>query len=479
VIPLAVYLLTFIMAFSRRLRLPTRAISPTATAALLAVFPLAAVDFPIHSGSVWTLMACHLLILFLGGLLCHSALADSRPSTTFLTEFYFLIALGGVLGGMFVSIVAPVIFSTIFEYPLLIGTIMFFRVSHHRAAVGWRDIVQVAGYAFLVDGTIRLLKWMDVDAAYFTLSWHWSEISRDDMVVAITGAALILTLLAFRKKPVPFALAFAALVTTLAVEVPRQYQTTTVVHIDRNFFGVKKVLFNAGDNTRQLLHGDTVHGLESLDPAQSGEPLFYYHRGGALSDIISLLDRSSKSTVAVVGLGAGTIAAYATPMRHITFIDIDPQMVDIARTYFTFLGRCSSNCEVVVGDGRLSIEARHGTKYDLIVLDAFNSDAVPAHLISREAVRMYVSKLQLRGVLLFHVSNRYLDVGRLAASVAIDEGLHAYARPDDDYIAAVRTSDDLSAIPNREKWIELARPPNLRSWTDDYSNVVSLIRWKR
>ncbi len=152
-------------------------------------------------------------------------------------------------------------------------------------------------------------------------------------------------------------------------------------------------------------------------------------------------------------------------------------MVEIARIYFPFFDRCGTNWDVVVGDGRLSLEARSEADYDLIVLDAFNSDSIPAHLISREAVRSFRSKLRDGGALLFHVSNRYLDVGKLAAAVSIDEGLRAFRRADDDYIVAVRNPADLDAIAHKDQWNELTRSADLRAWTDDYSNVVSLIRW--
>jgi SAM-dependent methyltransferase len=476
VIPLAVYLLTFIVAFSPGWRRWTTAVSGICTLVILLLSPLAA-GIPIHSGSIWMVMCLHLLILFFGSLLCHSALSYLRPSPQFLTEFYFVLALGGVLGGVFASIVAPSLFRTIIEYPLLVGTLMFFRRSAARGPARRTDAIAVAAYLAFVDAAIRLLKWSGVDASYFTLSLNWNEISRDDWIVAATGLLMLLALLLFRRKPLSFALCFASFVLALAIEVPRQYATTEVVHVNRNFFGVKKVTFDEADNTLKLLHGDTLHGLESLAPDSIGEPLFYYYRGGAFSDVMHILDGRARSRVAVVGLGAGTIGAYAGPQRHITFIDIDPQMVDIARDYFTFLTRCGNNCDVIVGDGRLAIEAQPAGVYDLIVLDAFNSDSVPAHLVSREAVRMYVSKLAPGGVLLFHVSNRYLDVRSLAAAVALDEGLRTYRRPDDDYIAAAKHEQDVTAMANRDQWQEMSRPPDLRSWTDDYSNVVRLIRW--
>jgi spermidine synthase len=476
VIPLAVYLLTFIVAFSPGRRRCTPTVSGVCTFFILLLSPLAA-GIPIHSGSIWIALCLHLLILFFGSLLAHSALADTRPSTRFLTEFYFVLALGGVLGGAFASIVAPSLFRTIIEYPLLVGTLMFFRRSGTRLAARPTDAIAAAAYVVLADGAIRLLKWSGVDASYFTLSFNWNEISRDDLIVAATGLAMLLALLLFRKKPLSFALCFAAFVLALAIEVPRQYATSEVVYVDRNFFGVKKVTFDEADNTRKLLHGDTLHGLESLAPDSIGEPLFYYYRGGAFSDVMHILDGRARSRVAVVGLGAGTIGAYAGAQRHITFIDIDPQMVDIARDYFTFLSRCGSNCDVIVGDGRLAIEAQPAGAYDLIVLDAFNSDSVPAHLVSREAVQMYVSRLAPGGVLLFHVANRYLDVRSLAVAVSIDEGLRTYSRKDDDYIAAAKHEQDVAAMANRDKWQELSRPPDLRSWTDDYSNIVRLIRW--
>jgi len=227
--------------------------------------------------------------------------------------------------------------------------------------------------------------------------------------------------------------------------------------------------------------------VESLDVALAGQPLSYYHKTGPIGDVMELLSARAHQHVGVVGLGTGTIAAYGGPARHITFFDVDPQVVHIASDFFTFVKRCGGNCDIVVGDGRLSIQGQPEHEFDLIVLDAFNSDSIPSHLVSREAVRMYTSKLKPDDILLFHVSNRYLDVERLATGVSIDEGLNAFIRHDDDeeptgkaasdYVAAVQHASDLDAIPHKEDWDEGHKPTEIKSWTDDYSNMMSVIRW--
>src|SRR5262249_34230166 len=159
---------------------------------------------------------------------------------------------------------------------------------------------------------------------------------------------------------------------------------------------------------RKLLHGDTTHGIESTDPKRVGQPLSYYYPGGAVSDVIEMMrGRRRAQRLAVLGLGAGTMAAYADATHRMTFYEIDPAVEAVARKYFTFLGQCGSNCDVVMGDGRLQLAREPDASFDLILLDAFSSDSVPTHLLSLEALEIYLAKLKQDGVLLFHVSNRY------------------------------------------------------------------------
>jgi len=489
VIPLAVYLLTFIMAFARRIRLSTALVSSIATLVLLVLFPIAAVGVPVHASEIWKLMAAHITILFFASLLCHSSLADRRPSTKYLTEFYFVIALGGVLGGIFTAIIAPALFSTVFEYPLLIALVAFFRQPRNAdQRMGWKDVAAVAAFGLLLATAIYgIISWARIDITDFALSWNDLKTS-NNMAIAITEIVLILAVLLFRRRVFTFGLAFSILVVTYALILPREFEGAARLFVARDFFGVKKVLYDRNENMRKLLHGDTMHGVESLDITLAGEPLSYYHKTGPIGDVMTMLSSRPNQHVGVVGLGTGTIAAYGSPSRHITFFDVDPQVVDIARNFFTFIRRCGNDCNVIVGDGRLSIQAQPDREFDLLVLDAFNSDSIPAHLVSREAVRMYMSKLKPAGVLLFHVSNRYLDVERLATVVALDEGLPAFVRHDDDeeptgkaasdYVAAVRRAEDLSDIPHKEAWEQVEKPTDIKAWTDDYSNMMSVIRWK-
>src|SRR5262249_18134235 len=245
--------------------------------------------------------------------------------------------------------------------------------------------------------------------------------------------------------------------------LPQFYGSSQFVFTARNFFGVKGVKIDLGTNSRRLLHGDTLHGLESLDPELVGQPLSYYHETGPVGDVMKMLSNRLDHNIGVVGLGTGSMAGWTAPHRHITFFDIDPQVYDIANSFFTFLRACRENCDVVIGDGRLSIEKSYDGAFDLLMLDAFNSDSIPAHLISREAIRMYMTKLKPNGFLMFHVSNRYMDVEGLVSAVVTDASLEALVRYDDaqqnplkarsHYVVAARDPDALGSLEQDENWL--------------------------
>jgi len=204
--------------------------------------------------------------------------------------------------------------------------------------------------------------------------------------------------------------------------------------------------------------------------------------------VMKMMNDRPNQNVGIIGLGTGSLAAYANPSRHITFFEIDPQMIDIAQSFFTYLRRCAGNCTIVVGDGRLKVAEVHPGQLDLLIVDAFSSDSIPAHLVSQEAVGIYVSRLKSDGVLLFHVSNRYLDVQSLVSAVLIHAGLTTFIRRDEDhsiagksasdYVAGARDAAALESIQTNPAWQRVASAPDLRPWTDDYSNVLSLVRWR-
>jgi spermidine synthase len=327
---------------------------------------------------------------------------------------------------------------------------------------------------FLVVGASKLLQWASVD------------ITSDWKTTLAVDAVIILLAYLLRHRAFRFGLAFAILVMTYRSVLPQFYGGNQFVFTARNFFGVKGVKFDVGTNSRRLLHGDTLHGIESLDPELLGQPVSYYHETGPVGDVMTMLRERQDQHIGVVGLGTGSMAGWTAPHRHITFFDIDPQVYDIATTFFTFLHKCGNNCDVILGDGRLNIEKAPPNEFDLLMLDAFNSDSIPAHLVSREAVQMYLTKLKPDGLLMFHVSNRYMDVEALVSSVVKDASLEAMVRYDEEqqmslkarshFIIAAQHSDAFGSLKTDENWLKVEKPEHIEPWTDDYSNMLEILR---
>jgi hypothetical protein len=473
--PLALYLLTFIVAFARRHHATSARVSRILPMVLLCLFPLVAAGWVAPPGLNWVIIGAHLALLFCGALLCHTRIAESRPDANHITEFYFWIAFGGVLGGIFTATLAPLIFKSVVEYPLLVALLPFFRRSNRSNTWAW-DILLPAMLAAAIAVT-----WIVFRIAHLDSDTNW---------LALAHTALFFVVYKFKDWTRRFALAFAVLMAAYTLILPGFIEGANRIYTARNFFGVKKVLDDPAAHLRKLLHGDTIHGIESTDPSRSGKPLSYYYSGGSVSDVMDMLrERNKPQRYAVLGLGAGTMAAYADGGHHVRFYEIDPTVEPIARQYFTFLPRCGSNCDVVVGDGRLQLAREHDGSFDLLLLDAFSSDSVPTHLLSREAVRMYLSKLTPDGVLLFHVSNRYLDVERLVSALVTDAGLVAFSRFDEagdlrkmgkssaNHLVAARSLRHLEGIAGRTGWKRVGPPEDFRPWTDDYSNLLSVIKW--
>jgi protein-L-isoaspartate O-methyltransferase len=476
VMPLAVYLITFMIAFARRFRLSPITLSRIVPVILLVLFPFVAASRPVAANLLWYLLGAHILVLFAGALLCHTALASRRPDTRHLTEFYFWVALGGALGGIFVAVMAPFIFRTVVEYPLLVVMIAFFRDTRDpNEKINWRDWIYPALLGALVA------------AAWYGLKWATVDVTEDTKTALAVDAVLVLVAYLFRKRRFRFAFAMAILIFGYHLALPGFLDSNPVVYIGRDFFGIKKVVYEVESNMRKLLHGDTLHGLESQDPAFSGQPLSYYHETGPVGDVMNMISDRPSEHVGVVGLGTGSMAAWARPNRHVTYFEIDPQIVDVATYFFTFLRRCDKNCDVVMGDGRLSIEKQPDGTFDVLMLDAFDSDSIPAHLVSREAVQMYLRKLKPNGMILFHVSNRYMDVESLVSALIIDASLEGLVRYDNDeeapgktssdYVVAARRPESLGSLEQNENWTHVEKPAGILPWTDDYSNMLKIVRW--
>jgi predicted membrane-bound spermidine synthase len=473
VVPLAIYLGTFIAAFGR-VHVSSARVAKLIPVALLAFFPLVTAGVVAPPGLNWILVGVHLILFAFGALLCHTALAESRPDPAYLTQYYFWLALAGVMGGAFTALLAPAIFPTVLEYPLLVAALAFFRPA--LKPVRRSDFAPALVLLVVSIGIWILFRRTNIDG--------------DANVPALVHTAFIFACYKIRNHPQRFAMALAVLILGYSFALPHYIEGDNRLHVSRNFFGVKKVLDDSETRLRVLLHGDTTHGIEATDPARRGQPLSYYHPTGPVGDVMEMISaRSGSQRLAVLGLGSGTMASYGGPEMRVTFYEIDPEMPDVAGRFLTYLGNCGGPCEVLLGDGRLQLARAADGAFDMLMLDAFSSDSIPAHLLSKEALELYLAKLAPGGILLFNVSNRFLDVKELVSAAVTDAGLVAFFRSDEagelraegktdaDHLVAARTLVDLESIANRQSWSRVSRPANFRVWTDDYSNILGLMRW--
>jgi hypothetical protein len=424
VVPLGLYLLTFVVAFS-----PGRAGTTLARAGALALPPLAlllaAVLATEPGWPLWVLLLVHLGASTAVAMSCHGALAADRPPPRHLTAFYGWVALGGAMGGAFNAVVAPLAFDAHVEYPLalLLGCLLW-------------------------PGLTRLRE--------------------RDRRLAVAAPALV-------------AMGVAGVLVGGAVE--RASSAEPVLVRERNFFGVHRVEAGASALHR-LLNGTTLHGAQVPGTVV---PTTYYHPRSPIGQLVEEVRGRRTRRVAVIGLGAGTMACHARRGERWTFYEIDPKVERVARDrrLFTYLRDCPGAFDVVLGDGRLSLERAPPGAFGLVVADAFSSDAIPVHLVTREALALYRSRLAPGGVLAFHISNRYLDLDPVLGALAREAGLACRVGDVDrpgpfvrgeaasTWVAIARRMHDLGSLPG---WRPCARDEEIEPWTDAHSNVFDVLR---
>ncbi|RZJ05223.1 MAG: spermidine synthase [Brevundimonas sp.] len=470
VVPLALYLLTFVIAFQ------TKPLINTDRALLWqgAFVPLAVVLMCMDQTSLWANLIAHLGAFFFATLVCHQALAARKPPASKLTEFYLLMSLGGVIGGAFTAFVAPAVFSTVVEYPVVLVLTLLAR-PFGEGRPTWRHVVWLVlaiGLAAAVALTPRdpALKFVPVLFA-----------------LASAGVALLLA-----RRAVLFAVALGALAMQSLFAAPDKLQN---LHIARSFFGVHRVTTDTvpqlGGAVHLLFHGTTMHGAQPLAPAFRCQPTNYYAPAGAIGQTYAgVLGAGPNKTLAVVGLGGGSVATYTRAGDRLRFFEIDPEVERIARNpaYFTYINECAKGrVDVVLGDARLTMASEPVGSYDLIHLDAFTSDTVPTHLLTAEALQLYLDRLKPGGVLLMHISNRNLALEAPVAATAKSLGavtlMQEYAPPKGtpNLVAApsqvmliARDDRSLAAFAADGRWRE-AQANGVRPWTDDYTNIVGAI----
>ena len=584
---------------------------------------LAACFYARSSESMLQFLLLHLATFFFTALVCHGELARSRPDAVHLTEFYIWMSLGGVLGGLFNAIVAPLVFNNVIEYPMVIALACMLRPTLWQPAnpvrARWFDLVLPLWVWFLLKaiakfvlpagwitlGRVRLpgdlITWV---AGVFILAatglmaftfrkaaarvavilvvvilaalmgfeagtrqgtdviqvWQylqrWGEslpklgkFVPNARVAALAVGALLA--LVFSARPLRFGLTIGAILLAGQLWFDRENH---LLHVERTFFGVLKVENDPAEKTHTLMHGSTIHGVQSTDKDLFLEPLTYYHRDGPLGRVFGLLPFNQRDLhIGVIGLGTGTTAAYAkkvdllrkvagrvVPMeftQQFTYFEIDPAVKRIAEDprYFTYLYNArrefgedagpdeppaggavhgeenaqKSKIEIVLGDARLSLKemaekrekkeqetgketpagADPESRLDLLIVDAFSSDAIPIHLITKEAVQLYFRNLQPDGILMVHISNRYLHLEPVVGNVVRDLGFAARVGDDDEdqssgkyasqWVAVAKTAADLQDLTTDDDWTVIRPDDFVGVWTDDFSNILTVLTWVR
>jgi len=419
----------------------------------------------------------HLCFFYVAATICHNKLAAGRPPATHLAGFYLCVAIGGMLGGLFNTLIAPIAFNSIVEYPLVIVLACLVQVEDLREGSRVErlfDVIWPLGIGVLSVVLAFLVK--------------GSELSPVVAVAIAFGAPLVIINHRFRNRPVRFALALGAVMLASVFYAEMQNRT---LHAERNFFGTLSVRLDPETSTRVLYHGNTIHGRQFIADAYQREPLSYFHREGPLGQIFDAFNSNAASpNVAVVGLGTGSMACYSFPGQHWTFYEINPAVISIAQTpdYFSYLQKCAAgSIEVVLGDARLQLQHAPDRYYGLIVLDAFNSDAIPIHLMTQEAIALYTSKLASGGMLAFHISNRSLKLDAVLAELAKQSGATCLSLADGEHNALIgkdpsewlvmaQRSHAFDTLAQNPRW-RVVQPGSGRAWTDDFSNIVSVLRW--
>jgi hypothetical protein len=335
-------------------------------------------------------------------------------------------------------------------------------------------------------------------AAFFGLPRAGIELTHP-LVILIFGASM-LWCLSFGQRPLRFAAGVVALLAASTLYTPNFGH---VLDVERNFFGVLRVTDSPNGKLRYFIHGATLHGSQNLDPAKSREPLAYYTESGPAGGVLRALQAKTfhsspgdlrKPNWAVVGLGAGSMACYLQPGESLTYYEINPAVKAIALDprYFTFLQQCAPAAQIILGDARLKLRDAQDGGYDLIVLDAFSGDMIPMHLVTREALALYLRKLAPGGLLAFHTSNLYLQLVPTLAALANDAGLVCLVDEDNpitqaqkdagkfpsEWLVMARSRDDLGALATDPHWVPARVQPGTQVWTDDYSNLLHIIKWK-
>lgn len=467
VVPLAAYLLSFVVAFAEKRSL-ARLIN--------AICPLTMIISAMGAAIFTSMGAAMLVFIIIMNLFCvsvvlHSRLYELRPEPEQLTAFYLALSVGGVLGGIFCALIAPLLFNWTFEHWILLAAAAFaaeFRSPFYKIANLWSGDVNANRFTIGLLGLIIALALFGLISASSVASLILVGIS----IVAIGNRLL-------------FGAAIVGLI-LCAGGWDRLRQSFTPGQLTRSYFGVYSVASDA--KIRTLTHGTTIHGVQNLGSQERERMATAYY--APLSGVGLAMTHIRARRVAVVGLGAGTLACYAKPGQSWTFYEIDPKVQRIAQDRFTFLSRCLPGARVVLGDARLTLIQAAPASADVLVIDAFSSDSIPAHLLTAEAFDLYRRRLSPTGILLIHISNRFLDIEPVVSGAAANGGWYTAARE------FTPTEAERQENQTHSLWIALSpdepalqdlvrasgaewRPLRQRQilWTDEHASLLPIVRW--
>jgi hypothetical protein len=508
VLPLSLYLLTFVLVFRERPLVPR----PLLLAAHLIALAVALLAISQTKHETWFLAAATgVAVFFTSAMVAHRTLYEARPAARYLTEFYLWMSFGGALGGLAAALVAPRIFSEVFEYPLLLALSMACRPGVFAPAAlrrlagtlgAWRG--RVAKGAGPVEPGPRLseadkqemlIGWLIIAGGLLAIYWvPWAmqrfnlDLNEWGSTPAVVGLLVLVLFSQFRwpvRQFVTALMIFCALV-LLPSGVKRG-------EAQRSYFGVYRVQTSSDGDYHTLIHGTTLHGAQRVRDEKGNlvddpSPATYYYENSPIARTVAKVRESlgdAKGRYGVTGLGAGSLACHSQEGEAWRFFEIDPVIIGIASNpkYFTFLAHCQPQPDIVLGDARLTMAKEANDSFDLLVIDAFSSDAVPVHLMTAEAIKLYLDKIKPSGIVLLHISNRYLDLDAvLGATIKVLPGAHGFIVTDDSADGSYAQSTSTVALfaktaaaldPFRDlDEVSDFEASALRPWTDDYSDIL-------
>ena len=468
VLPLALYLLTFILVFSKR-----RLILPEPFRIVLPLVAMGVLMATAYKVPMWAGILLHLTNFFTFAMFFHGELARERPHPAHLTEFFLILSIGGALGGLFNAVVAPLVLDRFLDYHIVLSLGVALIVPS-----AWR-LENTHGNRWVVPSVL-----VPVAAGYLWVMDFWTLKTPLTLLWAVLLLFPVYAVAVFRPRRENVALGVVIFAGSLSF-----MQTEGLIEYERSFFAAYKVFereYKEAGKFIKISHGTTTHGAQSLDPKKANTPVSYHHPEGPVGQILRAIPHER---VLVVGLGAGAMSAYAEDGMQFDIFEIDPLVEEMAREHFTYLEHCGARCTVTIGDGRHLIANAPDHNWDIIFLDAYNSDAVPTHLLTREALDIYLQKVKPGGIIVFHVSNRYLDIEGVVGAVVQDAGvvsrtqLHIPPKSErkakhidaSKYAVVARKVEDLRTIATDDAWRE-TRPADV-VWTDDFTNVISVFEW--